>query len=188
MADRLIAGAGLPLAPRFLPLLPLGGKKGASGRSVWESNGSHVQSDVWQQHSALQEMLEILLTATTWLKGSNISDKGGRRVGNVSHRWDFLSGRGETAAGDGNTKHYFTSFRWLIGLFRPRSSGSDVRTGCELLIKYMFCQNINSDLLPSFHGCVVMLVRQSCNNSANTTIWSTSNYVLPEKEKPCFEK
>lgn len=102
--------------------------------------------------------------------------------------------KGIAPAGDTNTKHHFTSFRWLIGFFRPRSSGSDVRTGCELLITYMFRLHINSDLPPSFCEYVIKLVSESCNSQTkNTAVWSKSNYVSParkkkEKEKLCFGK
>lgn len=138
-----------------LPLLSLEKKKKARVDVVCESNQSHVQSECVciqrcmllllpynagktkeekKYHSALSEVLERLLTGTTGSKVSIISDEGGRHGGNLSHQWDFLGGRAESAATDGNTKQHSTSFRWLIWLFRPCSSGSDARTGCELLI------------------------------------------------------
>lgn len=97
--------------------------------------------------------------------------------------------RGNAAAGDGNTKHHFTLFRWLIGPFRPRSSGSDIRTGCELLIKYTLRLNINSGLPPPAHMCVVMLARENCNSQTKTPLFNlhVTTCFLLGKKSPVLE-
>lgn len=63
-----------------------------------------------KKYSALQETLERLLTGTTWLKVSNITDEGGRHVGNICHWWDFLGGRGETPLPETGTPNIISPY------------------------------------------------------------------------------
>lgn len=144
-----------------LPLLPLGKKKKSASRlSVWVKPISRAK---WvcvytkgvcycfcltmqeKQRKKETKIITFCTFGSAW-KAINRNN----RIEGVKHlRWRWTTCRkhlksvgfprwasgGRSAAADSNTKQHSTSFRWLIWLFRPRSSGSDARTGCELLIR-----------------------------------------------------